>query len=358
MINKISLQIVLLTGALVCSAVAKDAISASVSNFTLATPTVSVNGNPAAPGTFAVGTIQLWYEVHAYQFTAGTLATFDLSLQDYQPSTTGQAPSYPVTLSVMQIGGTSITLTPVPNSFPVSGLGWNGISTVTVLIPASTAGNPVFAIDGTELVGNLKLSTVPTGSKLDTTTNVQVHVRLVHPISCLRVYDFMTTQDLSTSVSSLQVDLFKSGLKAGTTKGTTPPQLSNDVLIVNTCISEEVFDLMVQNDSSFQDQGANSVFMFTKLGPTDPSTLEIADFGAGTPKGNNHCFGSLHLPGGDSMLVTNHLSLASLPAAQLPLGSFGFSGSLAVAGTGCPGIANTLAIPNPASLSVPFSISQ
>jgi phosphopantothenate synthetase len=60
MINRISLQIALLTGALVCSAVAKDAISASVSNFTLATPTVSVNGNPAAPGTFAVGTIQLW----------------------------------------------------------------------------------------------------------------------------------------------------------------------------------------------------------------------------------------------------------------------------------------------------------
>jgi hypothetical protein len=358
MINRISLQIALLTGALVCSAVTKDAISASVSNFTLATPTVSVNGNPAAPGTFAVGTIQLWYEVHAYQFTAGPLATFDLTLQDYQPSTTGQAPSYPATLNVMQIGGTSVTLTPVPSTFVVSGLGWSGNSTVSIGIPVSTAGNPAFAADGTELVGNLKLSTVPAGSKLDTTTNVQVHVRLVHPTSCLRVYDFMTTQDLSTSISSLQVDLFKNGPKAGRTKGTTPPQLSNDVLIVNVCASEEIFDLMLHNDSSFQDQGANSVFMFTKSGSTDPSTFEVADFGAGTPKGNNHCFGSLYLPGGDSVLVTNHLSIADIPAAQLPPGSFGFSGLLAVAGTGCPGIINTLAIPNPASLSVPFSISQ
>jgi len=358
MINRTSFQIALLTGALACTAMAKDAISVSVSNFKLATPTVSVNGNPEAPGTFAVGTIQLWYEVHAYQFTAGTLATFDLSLQDYQPSTTGQAPIYPVTLNVSQIGGTSVTLTPVPNTFSVSGLGWSGISTVTVGIPVSTAINPALAADGTELVGNLKLSTVPAGSKLDTTTNVQVHVRLVHPISCLRVYDFMTTQDLSTSVSSLQVELYKNGPNAGRTKGTTPPQLSNDVLIVNTCASEEVFDLMVQNDSSFQDQGANSVFMFTKSGSADPSTFEIADFGLCTPKGNNHCFGSLHLPAGDSILVTNHLSIGTIPAGQLPPGSFGFSGLVSVAGTGCPGSTNSLAVPDPATLSVPYSVSQ
>ena len=358
MINRKTLRVTFLMGALACTAMAKDSISVSASNFNLATPTMSINGNPAAPGTYAVGTIQLWYEVHAYQFTAGTLATFDLSLQDYQPSTTGQAPSYPVTLNVAQIGGTSVVLTPVPNSFSVSGLGWHGTSTVTVGIPVSTASNPAFAADGTELVGNVNLSTIPVGSKLDTTTNVQVHVRLVHPTSCLRIYDFLTTQDLSTSVSLLQVELFKNGPKAGLTKGTTPPQLSNNVLIVNICTSAESFDLMVHNDSSFQDQGANSVFMFTKAGSEDPSTFEVSDFGSGAPKGTNHCFGSLHLPGGDSMLVTNHLSIASLPADQLPPGSFGFSGSLAVAGTGCPGITNTLAVPNPASLSVPYSVSQ
>jgi hypothetical protein len=356
MINKTSLQLALLGGVLACSAMAKDAISVSASNFALATPTVSVNGNPAAPGTFAVGTIQLWYEVQAYQFTAGTLATFDLSLQDYHPSTTGQSPTYPVTLNVAQNGGTSVTLTPAPDSFSVNGLGWNGTSTVTVGIPVSTATNPTLAADGTELVANLKLSTVPAGSKLDTATSVQVHVRLVHPTSCLRVYDFLTTQDLTTSVSSLQVALFTNGPKAGKTKGTTPPQLSNDVLIVNICASEEVFDLMVQNDSSFDDQGANSVVMFTKSGPADPSTFEIADFGAGAPKGNNHCFGSLHLPGGDSLLVTNHLSIATIPAGDLPPVSFGFSGLVADAGTGCPGSANALASPNPATLSVTYSI--
>lgn len=355
---KTSVQIALITSALACTVMAKDAVSVSVSSFHLATPTVSVNGNPAAQGTFAVGTIQLWYEVQAYQFTAGTLATFDLSLQDYQPSTAGQAPSYPVTLNLTQIGGTSVTLTPVPSSFSVTGLGWNGTSTVTVGIPVSTATNPALAADGTELVANLQLSTVPNGSKLDTTTTVQVHVRLVHPASCLRVYDFLTTQDLVTSVSSLQVDVFKNGPKAGMTKGTTPPQLSNDVLIVNTCASEEIFDLTVQNDSTFQDQGANSVSLFTKSGPADPSTFEIADFGTGTHQGNNHCFGSLHLPGGDSLLVTNHLGIRNIPVGQLPPGSFGFSGLVAVAGTGCPGNANTLAIPNPATLSVPYSVSQ
>ena len=358
MTNRTLLQVAFLTGALTCSAIGKDAVSASVSDFNFSTPVVSVNGNPAAAGTFAVGTIQLWYEVHAYQFTAGTLATFDLALQDYQPSTTGQAPVYPVTLGLTQIGAAAVTLTPVPGTFSVTGLGWSGTSTVTVGIPTATATNPALAADGTELVGNMKLSTVPSGSKLDTTTNIQVHVRLVHPVSCLRVYDFMTTQDMSTSVTSLQVDLFKSGPKAGTTKGTTPPQLSNDVLIVNTCASEEVFDLTIHNDPSFQNQGANSVFLFTKSGSADPSTFEIADFGSGTPSGNNHCFGSLHLPGGDSMLVTNHLSLAPMPASQLPPGSFAFSGLIAIAGSGCPGSTNPLAVPNPAALSVPYSISQ
>jgi hypothetical protein len=129
-------------------------------------------------------------------------------------------------------------------------------------------------------------------------------------------------------------------------------------LIVNTCASEEVFDLMLQQDLSFQDQGANSVSIFTKTGSADPSTFQITDFGTSVHQGNNHCFGSLHLPGGDSMLVADHMSLGTIPAGQLPPGSFGFSGLVAVAGTGCPGTTNTLAIPNPASLSVPYSISQ
>jgi len=342
--------------ALSLTAMAKDAISASVSNFDLRTPTVTVNGNPYSHGTFAVGTIQLFYEVNQFQFTAGTLARFDLALQDIKVSTTGQAPNYPVGLNVAQIGSTNVGLSPSPASFSVIGVGWSGVSTVTVSIPVSVANNPAFAVDGTELVGNMKLSTVPAGSKLDTVTNVQVHVRLVHPTSCIRVFDFMTSQDLVQGVTQLPVNLWKNGPNQDKTKSTDPPQLSNNVLIVNTCSSNETFDLTIQNDPSFEDQGANAVQMFTKTGPADPSTFDITQFGTGTPKGQLHCFGSITLAGNNTLLTTDHMSLATLDVSQLPAGSFTFSVSVGTAGSGCPGTPNTLASPNPATLSIPYSI--
>src|SRR6476660_9160918 len=80
---------------LAASAWAKDAINASVSQpFTGQTPAVAVNGNPYSPGTYAVGTIQLFYTVNAYQFIAGPFASFQVNLQDVQMSTSGPMPSY------------------------------------------------------------------------------------------------------------------------------------------------------------------------------------------------------------------------------------------------------------------------
>src|SRR6185369_12998473 len=117
--------------------------------------------------------------------------------------------------------------------------------------------------------------------------------------------------------------------------------LSNNVLIVNTCSSNETFDLTIQNDPSFEDQGANAVQMFTKTGPADPSTFDITQFGTGTPKGQLHCFGSITLAGNNTLLTTDHMSLATLDVSQLPAGSFTFSVSVGTAGSGCPGTPNT-----------------
>lgn len=352
-------RIIMLTLALAASVLAKDAISASVTNFAVMTPVVAVNGNPYAAGNFAVGTIQLFYTVNQYQFTAGQIATFGLDLQDIQVNTTGQTPNYPVTLNLAQVGSPNVGLSASGNGFSVTGPGWSTSTTIAVSIPASVVSNPALNADGTELVGNLQISTSPQGSKLDTTTTIQVHVRLAHPQSCLRLYDFMTTQDLTQSVTSLQIKLFKNGPKAGQTQNTTPPQLSDNVMVVNTCSVPEVFDLMISVDSGFSSNQGNPVFMYTKSGSSDPSTFDIGDFGSGTPKGTAHCFGSITLPPNDTLLTTVHMSIAQFPASQLPAsGNFSFSATMAAAGTGCPGIANTLAVPNPAALSVPFTIAQ
>src|SRR5688572_17504946 len=252
---------------LAASACAKDAINASVSQpFTGQTPVIAVNGNPYSPGTYAVGTIQLFYTVNAFQFPAGPFASFQLNLQDVQMTTNGQTPSYPVTLNLNQIGSQNLVLTPAPSSFSVTGPGWSAASTVSIAIANSVPLDPALNTDGTDLVGNLQLAISPQGSHLDTVTNVQVHIRLVHPTSCLKLYNFVTSQDMANAVSTLEVTLFKNGSKAGKVQGTKPyPQLSDNVLVVNTCASAQTFDLEITPDSNFQgspNPNGNSVFIY------------------------------------------------------------------------------------------------
>jgi hypothetical protein len=349
---------------LAASAWAKDAINASVSQpFTGQTPAVAVNGNPYSPGTYAVGTIQLFYTVNAFQFIAGPFAWFQLNLQDVQMNANGQTPNYPVTLNATQIGSQDIVLTPVPGSFAVTGPGWSAASTVSIAIANSVPLNPALNTDGTELVANLKLETSPSGSHLDTVTNVQVHIRLVHPTSCLKLYNFVTSQDMANAVTTLEVTLFKNGSKAGKVQNTKPySQLSNNVLVVNTCPSAQTFDLGINPDPDFSgtpNQNGNAVFTYTKVGSTDPSTFNISDFGNGTPKGTTYCLGSLTLSGGNSLLAAVHSSISNeVMGSSLPSNSiFNFSASMRTAGAGCTG-ALMPAIPNPASQAIPFTVSQ
>jgi hypothetical protein len=348
---------------LAASAWAKDAINASVSQpLTGQTPAIAVNGNPYSPGTYAVGTIQLFYTVNAFQFTAGPFASFQLNLQDVQTSTSGPTPSYPVTLNLNQIGSQNLVFTPAPGSFPVTGPGWSAASTISIAIANSVPLNPALNTDGTDLVGNLQLSVAPQGSHLDTVTNVQVHIRLVHPTSCLKLYDFVTSQDMANAVTTLEVTLFKNGPKAGKVQGTKPySQLSNNVLVVNTCPSAQTFDLAINPDSDFSgtpNPNGNSVFTYTKVGSTDPLTFNISDFGNGTPHGTIYCLGSLTLSGGNSLLAAVHTSISEVSGSSLPSNSiFNFSASLRAAGAGCTG-ALMPAIPNPASQAIPFTVSQ
>jgi hypothetical protein len=357
MSNKLWL-FVCLTGAFATGAFAKDAVEASVTPLdTLLTPTIVVNGNPYSPGTYAVGTIQLFYEVNAMQFTAGPLASFQVNLADIAVNSTSQSPSYPVTLNLTQIGSTDLVLTPSPASFSVTGPGWSSSSMVMVSVAASVPGNPALNVDGAELVANMKLATSPSGSKLDTVTNIQVHVRLVHPTSCLRIYDFLMDQEMTGTVSSLPITLWPHGPKAGKTKNTAPPELSNNVLVVNTCSSTQTFDLSVNVDGDFGTVGANAVRTYFKSGYADPATFDLASFGSGTPQGTSHCLSNITLAAGNTLLTTVHITIGEYLPSQLPAdGTFDFSASASVAGTGCPGTMNSMATPNPASLAIPFSI--
>ena len=341
---------------------AKDAIVSAVSApFTPSTPVIAVNGNPYSAGTYAVGTIQLFYIVNAYQFTAGTFGTFQLNLEDAHVNNTGQTPNYPVTLNLTQTGSSNMVLTPTTSSFSVTGTSpqWSDSTTVTISIPASVPNDPALNVDGTDLVGNLQLVTAPQGSHLDTVTTVQVHIRLVHPTACLRVFNFVTDQSFAAFSLPLGVNLFANGPKAGRTKNTSPPQLSDDVLVVNTCPSPLTFDLGIRIDPDFDtspNPNGNSVFVFTKTSATTPP--DLTGFGIGTPKGSSPCIPNLTLAGGDTLLATVHMSIGNILGSDLP-GSkiFGFSGSVSAAGSGCPGTLNTLATPNPVSMQVPFSIA-
>jgi hypothetical protein len=336
----------------------KDAVQASVDPSASAKqPIVTMNGNPYSPGTYAIGTIQLFYDIQAYQFPSGELASFRLDLRNVHTSD-GQDPSYPVSLQLVQIGSSNVVLTPAASFFIVPGLGWTASTSVAVTIPASVSQNPALNADGTELVANLQIRTVPAGAKLDTPTTVQVHIRLVHPTACLKLYDFLTNQDLTASVSSLVVSSYKNGAKAGLTKSTSVPQLSNNVMVVSTCSAAQTFDLALTVDSSFKSPNGNSVFTFTKAGYTDPSAFAIGDFGLGTPAGASRCFHNVALAAGQTFLVTVHIGIDEIPTWQLPAsGAFAFQAAAFTAGSGCPGSLNSLASPNPVNLNIPFTVS-
>ena len=363
---------------------AKDAVQAAVTPIVPPTPIKQVNGTEYSSGTYAIGTIQLLYTVFAYTFTAGEFGQFTLDLKDLQVNTTGQSPSYPVTLNLIQTGSSNLTLTPVPDTHsvtaPVGTDYWDGSSTVTISIPSFVPSTPSLNLDGTVLVGNLQLKTPDAGAHLDTVTTVQVHIMLVHPNSCLKLYDYFTDEAFTTIVTSTFVNL---GGRPKVVKATNPfGQFSNNILVANTCGGIESFDLLIKLDSHFEtnpnNNPGNAVSTYQTGSTLDPTgTLVtppnvIPSIWTGTPQGQKLCLPNISLAAGSSLLATVHMQLIKGNAPTWLGGTYdsgtgqwsgsfgGFVGELDVAGStsNCTGLGtlHTLVSPsNPAFASMSFT---
>lgn len=346
----------LLTLALaVCSsALGKDAIQASVTPLNTPVPLVTVNGNPYSAGTYAVGTIQLWYTVNAYQFPAGPFASFELNMIDANYSAKPPA-AYPVDLKIEPIGSSDLLVTPTASSFTITGSPWAGSSTVTISIPESVATNPAMNADGTDLVANIRLATAPNGAGVDTVTNVQVHILLIHPSSCMRVLNFITDTDLTHAIENVVVNVSPQNKLT-----LVPGQLSDNVLIVNECAESVALDLQVSLDPLLETgSNGNPVKTFSVIGSITQSTFFDTNFGADTPRGVSLCLGNLQVAAGTTLLTTVQTGMrkgaasASLPANN----NFEFAAKLTEPNETCgDGAVVSFAVPNPVGASLAFTL--
>jgi hypothetical protein len=341
---------VLLLG-VAAAAGASDAVQASVTPTGSPVPLITEAGHGITPGTYAIGEITLDYVFVGNTFPSGLFATFDVNMAVVASYKGGKAPVYPVQLSFTDIGSPNVNMTATPNPLSISGTSWTGTSQVSVYIPASVSTDPDLDDDGDAIVGNLKLET-PSGSHMDTPTNIKVRIRLVHPTACVRLYNFITDPDFDATYTSIDVKFHPSTHKL---QNTTPGQLSDNVLVVNTCGTTETFDLKVTLDNLFttnpNSNPGNAVFTYSAAGAVDPDTFLISSFGAGVPRGQQLCLQNLSIGAGTTLLTTVKMNLsapANTYAADLPA-SFVFSGSLFNAGTGCTGALASGADPNPVS---------
>lgn len=313
-------------------------------------PIVTENGNAYSQGTYAVGTIQLLYTVNAYQFPAGSFASFDLpmAIGTYKAN---PATGYPATVGLGQVGSTNIVLTPDATSFSVGSSAWTQTTRVQISISAN-----VPDADGTTLVGNLRIAA---NNHLDTVTNVQVKILLVHPSACVRFYHFITDQGFAEIVTATDVNV---NTKGKVTSTNPYGQFSDGLLVVNTCAADQTFDLGMALDPWFatnpNGNPGNAVFTYSKTGAVDPDTFDIRAFGAGTPQGQSLCLQNLTVGAGDAFLTTVHMGITKgvLGAGLGTSGTFSFSGQLFAPGTGCTGSFETAVISNPATATLSYTV--
>ncbi len=342
---------------LASTAVAGDAIKASVeAPTTTPTPVVMVNGAGYTPGTYAIGTIRLVYTVIGYAFTTGEFATFQLGLENTSGYKGGAATIYPVDLNLEQVGS-GLVLTPETATFSIESVNWRASTSVKISIPPGVSND-----DGTVLVGNLQLSTSPPGNHLDTVTTVQVQIKLAYPSSsCLRMYDFVTAEDLTALTGPISVNVSKDGSKI---RSTQPGQLSDNVLVVNTCAQAQAFDLKVELDPAFQvhpnGNPGNAVFTFVTEGAAAPTAATIQSLAPtpGTAQAQALCLPAILLEPQETLLETVHMAIdTSVNPSLLTPDAFQFTAGLYVAspGTACgAGAPNPLASPNPVSVALAY----
>ncbi len=335
-----------------------DALKVNVSNWS-GSPLVILNGNQYAVGTYALGTIQLFYTVKDYQFTTGYFGQFTVNLA-INPAAGTSKTDYPLNVNLHQTGSQNLVVTPEPDSFAVGDNTFTGTSTVTINIPEGVSN-----ADGTELVANLQFGaskTSPGSPQLDTPTTVQVHIKLVHPTACLRLFNFMTSQDFSSAVNNADLKINK---KSGYVVSMTYGQWSDNVLLVNTCAEAKSFDLSIVLDPRFDTSPSgnpgNAVFTYLASSQVDPDAFDLSLFPSGTKQGENLCLVGLNVPAGDTFLATAHIDIIRQMVWNFgtwgATGTFSFSAQVNTPGTGCT--AGTphpdVQLPNPATLSVTYN---
>jgi len=322
-------------------------------------PVITENGSGYTPGSYGVGTIHLDYATIGMTFPTGTFATFQLNMKDFSTNPSGKV-AYPASLALQQIGSNNLVLTPSVPPQPVAGLGWSDSVVVTIEIPTFVAADPALNEDGDELVAKLQISA--DDSHLKTPTDIMVKIKLVHPhpSACLKVYDFITDASLAETITSTEVNVNPKGKVTSTNPYGS---LSHNVMVVNTCVTNESFDLRVSLDSWFSTQPnnnpGNAVFTFTTAGEVDPSTFNIASFGTGTPQGQKLCLQNVTVPTGSTFLATVHMNINNGSLANgLPVPNVfkDFGSSLTIAASSCTGGLVLNATPNPASAPLKFSI--
>jgi hypothetical protein len=343
------------------SASAKDAVVAEVTApMTPSNPIMIQNGTQYSLGTYAIGTIQLFYTVQGYQFAAGNFGyfTLDLSIQAGKSTPTT---NYPVALSLKQTGSANLNLVPVTDSFNVVNASWHGSTRVDINIPTSVADNPTFQVDGAELVANLQM-TVPNGSHLDTVTTIQVHLILAHPTACLKAYSFITDNGNTAEIDSIQISKNSNNHKVS-----SDPQNPHYIVVVtNTCSIAQCIDTRFALPSDFQLKGAQAVKTFSSNSLIETFSDVSNFFGAGPtahPKGTSMCVtasastlcgsGGIPVLGGDSFLLKADFEIKTNATFPPPAQYTGFESTLLEGGStgNCTvdGTLSSVADPNPIS---------
>jgi hypothetical protein len=327
---------------------AKDSVDVSVTN---------AGGALVVPNGQTPGTIQLFYTVTANQFVMGALATFDVNWATVTragENATDYGSGIAFTLTQAQQGG-FVDLVPGTPEFKLTETGQSGKSTITIHIGPDKSGTVPPSTNGTDLVGNLKLHA---GSKLETPTSIQVHIVLVHPTACVKVYNFVTDQGFNGILGTTSLKIGTNGPKAGKVISSNPSQFSDNVLIVNTCGTDQSFDLGIGLDSSFTtSSNGNPVKTYTAEGEFDDATFSAMMTPSGTPHQENLCLPNLTVAAGTSLLATVHSEVRKdWPQGSLPTdNNFDFVATLYQdVNAGCSGSPHSMAQQELAAFTLPF----
>jgi hypothetical protein len=219
--------------------------------------------------------------------------------------------------------GAGLELTPVNAEFFVDSTSWTDTSVVGVSVPQKIIDDAAMNADGTVLVGNLQTDTTATKSGFDTVTTVKIHAMLVHPgeSTCLKTTTFVTNQSVGRNLSSNSDGLdFTWGYR--TTGGNTafqytvgPSPIRDNVLIVNTCTTEQYYDAKIGLPTGFQKKSPGNVVessistnandaSFPFANPYTEFLAAKSDFPAGAAAGTELCVENNTLAGQHSQWLS------------------------------------------------------